>query len=56
MIFLSSADFIKKKYYDDLKSNSLIPDNFTCFVGLDLGPNCFNRLSVDDQNGLQVES
>ena len=54
-IFLSSADFIKK-YYDDLESNSLIPDHVTCFVGLDLGPNCFKRLSVDDQNGSQVES
>ena len=43
-IFLSSADFIKK-CLDDLESNSLILDHVTCFVGLDLGPNCYQYMT-----------
>ena len=36
-------------------SNSLDPDQAHCFVGPDLGPNCLQKLSVDDtsrQNSL----
>ena len=30
-------------------SNSFDPDQAQCFVGPDLGPNCFQRLSADDK-------
>ena len=30
-------------------SNSFDPDQAQCFVGADLGPNCFQRLSADDK-------
>ena len=31
-------------------SNSLDPDQAGCFVGPDLGPNCLQRLSIDDKS------
>ena len=33
-------------------SNSLDPDQARHFVGPDLGPNCLQRLSVDDKKGV----
>ena len=51
----SSADFIQNQFFREKKSfrrtsvsNSLDPDQVRRFVGPDLGPNCLQRLSVDD--------
>ena len=37
-------------------SNSLDPDQARLFVGPDLGPNCWQRLSADDTGTLRVNS
>ena len=36
-------------------SNSLDPDQARHFVGLDLGPNCLQRLSADDTRRQRVK-
>ena len=53
-MFLSSADFffkinfLREKFSHTISvSNSLDLDQARCFVGLDLGPNCMQRLSAD---------
>ena len=57
MLFLSSASYFqnylfwKNSFRNKIKvSNtvSLDPDQARHFVGPDLGPNCFQRLSADD--------
>ena len=56
MVLLSSADFSKLTFQKILSgtmsvSNVLDPDQDRHFVGPDLGPNCFQRLSAEDKNG-----
>ena len=52
--FLSSADFFQKLFFKKSfrntigMPNSLYPDQALWFVGPDLGPNCLQRLSADD--------
>ena len=53
--FLTSADFFSKSIFSKNSfrniirvSNSLDPDQAQLYVGPDLGPNCLQRLSVDD--------
>ena len=50
MFLLSSADFLLKKTYRNsiCASNGLDPDQDRRSVGPDLGPNCLQRLSADD--------
>ena len=56
MIFLSSADIFKinfliKLFWNIIRvSNSLDLDQDQHSVGPDLGPNCLQRLSVDDRS------
>ena len=56
-MFLSSVDFFKinfkkkKCFWNTIRvSNSLNPDKAPRFVGPDLGPNCLQRLSADDNS------
>ena len=60
MILLSSADFFqyqlfqKNSFKNTIKvSNGLDPDQDQHSVGPDLGPNCLQKLSADNQNCLQ---
>ena len=54
MLVLSSADFFPKSNYlkisfrITIRVNILDPDQARHSVGLDLGPNCLQRLSADD--------
>ena len=53
MLVLSSADFLKSNLAGSLSvSNGLDPDQDRHSVGPDLGPNCLQRLSVDDKSPL----
>ena len=49
---LSSAEFLQNsKIRNTVRvSNSSNPDQDRHFVGPDLGPNCLQRLSVDDKS------
>ena len=54
MLLLSSAYFFKKNLSGLIKntirvSNSLDPDQDLHYVGPDLGPNCFPRISADGE-------
>ena len=62
MLLLSSADFFSKSFFSSNSfrniirvSNSLDPDQARQFVGPDLGPNCFQRLSADDTSTQRVK-
>ena len=47
--FFSKATFLKNSFRNTIRvSNSLDSDQAPHFVGPDLGPNCFQRLSADD--------
>ena len=55
--FISSADFfqnqlLQKNYFMNIisVSNNLDPDQDRHFVGHDLGPNCLQSLSADDES------
>ena len=54
--FSSSADFFQNHPFRKILSgipsvsNSLDPDQARHFVGPDLGPNCLQRISVDDSS------
>ena len=58
MLLLSSAYFFQNKLFFGKNSfmntirvaNSLDPDQDRHFVGPDLGPNCLQRLSADDNS------
>ena len=54
-----STDLKKNKIINKLKkikvSNSLDPDQARSFVGLDLGPNCLQRLSADGTHRHRVD-
>ena len=61
-MFLSSADCIQNQLYRNIisgitigVSNSLDPDQARHFVGPDLGANCFQRLSDDDNTAVGKE-
>ena len=45
IFFFFCINFLKKK-----SSDSLDPDQARHFVGLDLGPDCLQRLSADDKS------
>ena len=60
--FLSSADFFSKSTFSKIffritirVSNSLDPDQARHIVGPDLGPNCLQRLSVDDTSRQRIK-
>ena len=56
MFFLSSADFSKSFFWNTIRvSNSLDPDQARHYVRPDLGPNCLQRLSVDDTSRQRVK-
>ena len=47
--FFSKSIFSKNSFRNTIcESNRLDPDHARHFVGPDLGPNCFQRLSADD--------
>ena len=54
--YLSSANFFQNQLFQKILSwipsvsNSLDPDQARHFVGPDLGPNCLQRLSADDNS------
>ena len=52
MLLLSSADFFKTFFLDRYirVSNGLAPDQSQRSVGPDLGPNCLQRLSADNNS------
>ena len=58
MLLLSSADFFQNSPFQKILSgtvsecqlNSLDPDQGRLSAGPDLGPNCLQRLSVDDKS------
>ena len=45
------STFSKKSFRNTIKSYSLDPDQAQRFVGPDVGPNCFQRLSAEDLEG-----
>ena len=48
-------NFLREKIRNTIKvSNSMDPDQARRFVGPDLGPNCLQRLSVDDTRSLRL--
>ena len=61
MIFCRLLTFFKINFFEKFfqehyrLSNSLDPDQGRHHVGSDLGPNCFQRLSVDDKSPLARE-
>ena len=47
--FFSKSTFLENSFRNTIRvSNSLDPDQARHFVGPDLGPNCLQRLSADD--------
>ena len=55
LIFLSKSSFLKNSFRNTIRvSNSLDPDQARHFVGPDLGPNCWPRISADGASRQRV--
>ena len=53
--FFSKTTFSKNYFRNTIRvSNSLDPDQARQYVGPDLGPNCLQRLSADDNSRQNV--
>ena len=56
LLILLKSIFSGKKIRNTIRvSNSLDPDQARHFVGPDLGPNCFQRLSANDTSRQKVK-
>ena len=59
--FLSFTDFFQNQFFEKLFQEynqgvkSFDPDQARHFVGLDLGPNCLQKLSADDTSWQNVD-
>ena len=55
LLIFFKINFFKKSFRNTIRvSNSLDPDHARRFVGPDLGPNCFQKLSADDTRRLRL--
>ena len=58
MLIFFKINFFEKffqEYIQSVITNSLDPDQVRHSVGLDLGPNCLQRLSADDTRRQRVK-
>ena len=53
LLLFSKLTFLKNSFRNTIRvPNSLDPDQDRCYVGPDLGPNCLQPLSADDNSHL----